>query len=182
MRKTVSNKKRKTSGRNTGSNNNTIKENGPLNVNSLSKKIIDQLYQSIVNNSDQVSFPHLLNSDINPCLICNYSECRISYAKVKYYAPHISYAKHHGYMVPENVLKVKNQQSDRVLSHLCGNSNCVNHTHLAIETKHVNDTRTYCHKFLICAEQCVGDFPRYLSEGAYACTHEPNCYRLTINN
>jgi len=91
-----------------------------------------------------------LSPYLTPCMIPSQQDGRISCHQRKFYAYHIAAYKKFSRELMQQVSVDKSDSKPLTVSHICGSerSLCVNPSHLVVELKSTNDTRTHCHYFL----------------------------------
>ena len=110
--------------------------------------------------------------------LCPGSTCIMTSAKDGRYSRH-SKKEAYGYQVVARVkytqdvlaaVTASKKQTDNLISHLCGKGTCINHEHIIIETKAINDERTHCHFVMEAGRRMNGSV-----EILWQCPHQPKC-------
>eukprot|EP01097_Dermamoeba_algensis_P004934 TRINITY_DN3151_c0_g1_i1.p1 TRINITY_DN3151_c0_g1~~TRINITY_DN3151_c0_g1_i1.p1 ORF type:complete len:172 (-),score=13.53 TRINITY_DN3151_c0_g1_i1:470-985(-) len=74
-----------------------------------------------------------------------------------------------------SLIKPSKEQTDLVISHICGTRNCCNADHLLIEPKSINEERTHCHFVMKNALKDGEAVLRYYFSNYTLCRHAPSC-------
>jgi len=119
--------------------------------------------------------PHQGLIQNSPCMRMGAADGRftVSQKKVAYGYQIVAYVKF-GRQALLSVTAAK-LGTDLLISHLCGTLNCCEPSHLALETKKINDERTHCHFCMSSAfaKNNWAGVQQFLSSGA--CPHQPQC-------
>jgi len=113
------------------------------------------------------------------CLLLPNNDGRFSYKqkKVAFGYQIVAYKK----FGREEIGKVtaSKYQDDLLISHLCGTRNCCEISHIVLEVKGINDTRTYCHWCMRNAKEKNNWAGVQLFLESGACIHKPQCCSLS---
>lgn len=157
-----------------------------LSINNYKDDELEEMYQNFMNTM----YPNIKqvkqvegNIRDSPCRVHE----RYSAKGIKLFFTYQLIAwKKYGRDVVVNIPSVKKRKTDTVISHICGTRNCIVSSHLRLETKEVNDSRTYCHKKLedirkynleLGFKPNDDEYWSRLSSFLYigACNHQPKC-------